>query len=62
LTIDHKAPPLPGMPRPAGLENKRLDFTFVHWGEKTTSVNNRIHDITSAKFLPYYYGYVSASR
>jgi len=63
LTIDHKAPPLPGMPRPAGLENKRLDFSFWHWGEQyNIPINSRIHNITPAQFLPYYYGYVSASR
>ncbi len=62
LTIDHKAPPLPGMQRPEGLEGKRLDFTFVHWGQQSTPINSRIHNITPAKFLPYYYGYVSATR
>jgi len=63
LTIDYKAPPLPGMPRPAGLEHKRLDFSFWHWGNlHDTPINSRIHNITPAQFLPYYYGYVSASR
>jgi len=63
LTIDLKAPPLPGMPRPAGLENKRLDFSFWHWGQRQpTPANSRIHNLTPAQFLPYYYGYVSATR
>jgi len=66
ITLDHKTPPLPGM-LPffdlRELRNQRINFRFWNWGDRnTTSVNNRIDNITFGQFLQHYYGYVSATR
>jgi len=47
----------------ADARHQALDFRVWSWGRKTLyPINNRIPNITPAKFLPYYYGYVSAQR
>jgi hypothetical protein len=47
-----------------GMEEKSLDFYFWHWGrdESPPSVRARYFDLTVGRFLPYYYGYVRASK
>jgi len=47
----------------ADARHQALDFRVWSWGQKKFyPINNRIKNITPAKFLPYYYGYVSAQR
>jgi hypothetical protein len=46
------------------MEEKSLDFRFWHWGadKSLPSVCVRYPDLTVGQFLPYYYGYVRASK
>jgi len=51
------------------LINKPLRFKFWTWGDEggvegkpCCAIDDRVSNITSASFLPYYYGYVSATR
>ncbi len=42
------------------LRKKKLSFRVYSWGA-ISSVNERVYDLTVDKFLPYFYGCVSAS-
>ncbi|WP_263147116.1 hypothetical protein [Pseudomonas sp. RIT-PI-AD] len=42
------------------LRKKKLSFKVYSWGG-ISSLNDRLHDLTVEKFLPYFYGCVSAS-
>jgi len=66
ITIDCRPPPPPSMINAQQIEelkNKPLNFGFWQWGHEYHDwINHRFRNITAAKFLPYYYGYVSATR
>gem|GEM_PF-3465698 len=51
------------MPNRDVLRNQELKFRFWSSGEaESYSISSRIPKITPAQFVPYYYGYVSATR
>jgi len=63
IQIGMKTPQWPGALSADDVKTHRLHFNFWSWGEEELlKVNRRIPNITTAQFLPYYYGYVSAKR
>lgn len=44
------------------IQKQPINFTMTTWGSDTYKASSRIDKITAAQFVPYYYGYVSATR
>jgi len=64
IMIDRKTAPPPSTLRADDIKtlmHKSLDFRLWSWGAES-SVRARIHNLTPAQFLPYFYGYVSATE
>ena len=63
IRINGFAAPIPGISRYSeAIQKQPINFTMTTWGSDTYKASSRIDKITAAQFVPYYYGYVSATR